>query len=507
MPHLVIPVAKPEQTIENSGMPAVDHTRTPYADALMSYAERDTLRLNVPGHNARIDAASRLSEYFGHRILELDLTPLLPGIDSGDSSPLAEARRLAADAWDAEKTWFLTNGASQANRIVALAMAQLGDSTQPVLAQRSAHSSFIDGIILSGMSPEWVIPTVDVHHGINHGVSPESFEAALAANPNARGAYIISPSYFGAVADIASIADIAHRHGIPLVVDGAWGTHFGFHPDVPESPLRLGADVLVSSTHKLGGSLTQSAMLHVAPGPFAEQLIAIIDRTFVLTQSTSNSALLLASLDIARSSLATGTELIARAIRSGDELRRRIREHPRLSVLSDEFGQFRDIAGHDPLHVSIDVSGLGRSGHEVRNALMTDFHIETEIATDNCIVAIIGPGHEVDVDRLLSALDDLALDTPSAFSRDRLDLPPAGKAVMIPRDAYFARSEVVDAASAIGRVSADTLAAYPPGIPNVMPGEVITADIINFLQHTAGQPGGYVRGSISPTADRFRVVV
>jgi len=291
-----------------------------------------------------------------------------------------------------------------------------------------------------------------------------------------------------------------------LVVDGAWGTHFGFHPDVPGNPIDQGADVLVSSTHKLGGSLTHSAMLHVAPGPFAEQLVGIVDRTFELTQSTSNSALLLASLDIARASLATGESLIARAIQSADELRERVRAHSRLAVLSDDIGQFSDIAGHDPLHISIDVSGLGRSGHEVLNALMTDFHIETEIATDNCVVAIVGPGHTVDVDRLMRALDSLALETPSAGSKDRLDLPAPGTAAMIPRDAYFSKSEVVDAHSAVGRISADSLAAYPPGIPNVLPGEVITAEIVAFLQHTAGQPGGYVRGSITAGADRYRVV-
>ncbi len=487
-------------------MATVDQSKTPYADALVQYAKRDTLRLNVPGHNARADGATRLSEYFGQHILELDLTPLLPGIDSGEGNPLAEARELAAAAWGAEKTWFLTNGASQANRIAALAITQFGDPRHPVLAQRSAHSSFIDGIILSGLLPEWIVPTIDHHHGINHGVTPESFEAALRANPTARGAYIISPSYFGAVADVKAIAAIAHQHGIPLIVDGAWGTHFGFHPDVPENPLRLGADLLVSSTHKLGGSLTQSAMLHVGHGPFADQFVAIINRTFVLTQSTSNSALLLASLDIARSSLATGEDLIATAIRSGDQLRERVRHHPRLSVLSDDFAQFPDIAGHDPLHVSIDVSGLGRSGHEVRTTLMTDFHIETEISTDNCIVAIIGPGHPVDVDRLMAALDALAIDDSSDGEQLPLDLPAAGEARMLPRDAYFATSEVVDADSAIGRISADTLAAYPPGIPNVMPGEIITRETVEFLQHTAAQPNGYVRGAITSSADRYRVV-
>ncbi len=490
----------------NNGFMRRDQTRTPYADALDRYAARDTLRLNVPGHNARADSMERLNAYFGHRILELDVTPLLPGLDAGEGNPLAEARELAAEAWGAARTWFLTNGASQANRIVALALTQFGDPTQHVLAQRSAHSSFIDGIILSGLSPRWILPTVDVHHGINHGVSPERFAEALKANPTARGAYIISPSYFGAVADVRGIAEMAHAHGIPLVVDGAWGTHFGFHPDVPENPLAQGADVLVSSTHKLGGSLTQSAMLHVADGPFADELIGIINRTFTLTQSTSNSSLLLASLDIARSFLATGADSIARAIQSGDELRARVRAHPKLSVLSDGFEASPDIAGHDPLHVSIDVSGLGRSGHEVRNLLMTEHNVETEIATDNCVVAIIGPGHPVDVSRFMAALDKLTLQSPSAAARDHLDLPAPGEAVLTPRDAYFSRSVVVDAAEAIGRVSADTLAAYPPGIPNVMPGERITEEIVRFLQHTTTQPGGYVRGALTPGADRFRVV-
>ena len=487
-------------------MPHLDQSRAPYADALAEYAQRDVLRLNVPGHNARRDVAERLSDYFGHHILEMDLTPLLPGIDHGADSPLAQARELAADAWDAHRTWFLTNGASQANRISALALSQLGTPDRPIIAQRSAHSSFIDGLILSGMNPVWITPTIDHHHGINHGVTVESFRAALAANPTARGAYVISPSYFGAVADIEGLAETAHAAGIPLIVDGAWGTHFGFHPDVPESPLRLGADVLVSSTHKLGGSLTQSAMLHVGRGPFADELTAIINRTFTITQSTSNSSLLLASLDIARSGLALGSEAIARSIRSADDLRDRLRAHPKLSVLSDGYAQFPDIVSHDPLHVAIDVSGLGRSGLEVRNLLMTDFHIELEIATDNCVVGIVGPGHDIDSDRLIAALEAVAIDSPSEFAREPRDLPAVSARAMPMREAFFAASEVVSDEEAIGRISADTVAAYPPGIPNLVPGEVITAEIIEFLKHTAVQPGGWVRGALTTDIDRFRVV-
>lgn len=487
-------------------MPTFDHSHTPYADALTNYAKRDVLRLNVPGHNARDDVAPALIDYFGRGVVERDLTPLLPGIDSGKENPLAEARELAADAWDAHATWFLTNGASQANRLAALTIGQLGTSDQPVIAQRSAHSSFVDGLILSGLTPEWVLPTVDAHHGINHGVTVDDFQRAVDANPNARGAYVISPSYFGAVSDIEGLAAVAHRAGIPLIVDGAWGAHFGFHPEIPENPLLLGADVLVSSTHKLGGSLTQSAMIHVGRGPFAEQLTDIINRTYPLTQSTSNSSLLLASLDIARSALATGADAIERSIRSAESLRDKVRDHPRLAVVSDGFDQFPDIVGHDPLHVAIDVSGLGRSGLEVRNILMTTLHVELEIATDTCVVAIVGPGHEIDSDRLIRAFDEVARDAGDSGSRELHTLPPVGRAALAPRDAFFAASEIVDAASAVGRISADTVAAYPPGIPNLMPGEIISAEVLEFLAYTASQAGGYVRGALTPEVDRFRVV-
>lgn len=488
-------------------MSSLDQSQTPYADALDAYASDDVLRLNVPGHNGRRDVAERLIEYFGQGIVDRDLTPLLPGIDSGENNPLLRARELAADAWGAHETWFLTNGASQANRLAALALSQFGGADHPVIAQRSAHSSFIDGLILSGLSPHWVLPTVDAHHGINHGITVDDFTRAVEEHPEARGAYIISPSYFGAVADIAGIADVAHAAGIPLIVDGAWGAHFGFHPDVPGNPLALGADVLVSSTHKLGGSLTQSAMIHVGKGPFAERLTDIINRTHPLTQSTSNSSLLLASLDIARSALATGQDTISRAIDSAEALREAVREHPLLNVVSDGFDRFADIVGHDPLHVSIDVSGLGRTGLDVRNALITDFQIVTEIATDTCVVAIVGPGHEIDTPRLMSALSALAIESSTAGPREIHSLPPVGRAVMQPRDAFFAPSEIVDAADAVGRVSADTVAAYPPGIPNLMPGEVISAEVLEFLAYTAAQRGGYVRGALTTTVDTFRVVV
>lgn len=481
--------------------------RTPYAHALGKFARRETLRLNTPGHNASELASEALAAFFGPEALLLDAQPLLSGLDKGENNPFDRAVQAAAHAWGARRSWFLTNGASQGNRMAALALAQFGSAEQPVITQRSAHSSFIDGIILGGISPRFVQPTIDTQHGINHGITPEVFAQVVAENPDAKAAYVISPSYFGAVADIAALADIAHAAGMPLIVDGAWGAHFGFHPDVPENPLALGADVLVSSTHKLGGSLTQSAMLHLGEGPFADQLEPLLESAFSLNQSTSESALLLASLDIARDELEYGHDRIALAIASADRLRDAVRASELLSVVSDGFDQFPDIVTHDPLHVSIDVHRLGRSGPDLREALMDEFGIYCEIASHSCIVALVGPGMEFDADFFVSALVSLAApDGTSSQTAEVLPLPAPGEMKILPRTAFFAARELVPVKEAIGRISADSLAAYPPGIPNVLPGEVITTEVVEFLQAIATGPGGYVRGAHDSDVSSFWVV-
>lgn len=471
-----------------------------YANALRAYADRETTRFNVPGHNADVAAAPELASYFGEDILLLDVPPLLATIDKGPDNPLELSQQQAAKAWGARRTWFLTNGASQANRIAALALAQFRRQSNPVVAQRSAHSSFFDGILLGGITPVFVMPTIDSLHGINHGVTEANFRQVLCENPDAKGAYVISPSYFGAVADVKKLSAAAHESDIPLIVDGAWGSHFGFHEDLPENPVKLGADIVISSTHKLGGSLTQSAMIHLAEGPYADELEPLINRAFSLTQSTSASSLLLASLDIARAALEHGHDRIGRSIRSANAFREALRQHSALDVVSDHFGQFPDIIGNDPLHISIDIRGMGLSGSEVRELLMKQFSIYTEIATQSCIVAILGPGAELDAEAFIAACDALTVPAgvKSSANLNNMTLPEPGELVMTPREAFFSARKLVPIKEAVGRISADTLAAYPPGIPNVIPGEVITRDLVNFLIATSLLSGGYVRGAADP---------
>ncbi len=297
-----------------------DQTQTPYASAVAGYADQDWLRLDVPGHQAWSGRESLLTTYFGRRLLELDLPPLVDGIDYGDRpTPLGQSARLAASAWGARKTYFLTNGGSKGNLVSCIALRSIGEQ---VLVQRSVHSSVIDGIALAGLDASFVIPVVDSELGIAHGVSADRLRNALRANPGVAAVYIVTPSYFGAVADVRALAEIAHDAGAALVVDEAWGAHFGFHPDLPSRALHLGADIVVSSTHKMAGSLTQSAMLHLGEGPLADRLEPLLDRAFRAMQSTSASALLMASLDIARQQLVTGgSKAISESLSAAAHLR------------------------------------------------------------------------------------------------------------------------------------------------------------------------------------------
>lgn len=479
---------------------------TPYADAVAANAAEDSLRLNVPGHSGDDHAAPELAKFFGPGILQKDITPLLDGVDLGSDSPYDEALSLAAEAWGARQSWFLTNGASQANRMGALTFGAFGQPEQPVLVQRSAHSSFIDGIILAGLTPVFLQPLIDDRYGIAHGVSPAELERTLAETDNPKGVYVVTPSYFGAVANVAAMADIAHAAGVPLMVDEAWGAHFGFHPELPQNALSLGADLVVSSTHKLGGSLTQSAMMHLGEGPFADVLAPLVQRAYMMTMSTSQSALLLASLDIARHSLVMGQSRMGDAIAAAERIRAEIRRRGRFQIVSDSW-DFDEVVASDPLRISVDVRAAGMNGNAVRDELIHAFGIYAEISTDSCIVAFLGPGFAPDVNRFVDALNQLQPTAALAYADTHsLPLPQFGNLSMRPRDAWFAPAVKVPAYEAVGRVSADSLAAYPPGIPNVMPGEVITDEVVNFLRTVAASPGGYVRGALDTAVSHIRVV-
>ncbi|MFJ6983204.1 MULTISPECIES: aminotransferase class I/II-fold pyridoxal phosphate-dependent enzyme [unclassified Streptomyces] len=483
---------------------AADH-EAPYADALLRHAAREPVSFMVPGHGATGDAfAAGQAEFLGERALAVDVTQLLDGIDLGRDSPRERAHRMAATAWGARRTWFLTNGSSQGNRLAALAVSQLGDG---IVVQRSVHSSVVDGIVLAGLRPSWVLPGVDARNGIAHGVTPASVARAIADRPGpVTAVHIVSPSYFGAVADVPGIARVAHDAGAVLVVDCAWGAHFGFHADLPASPVRQGADIVVMSTHKMTSSLHQSAVLHLGDTAHADALEPAIERAYHMTNSTSESSLLLGSIDVARRDLQRGGARVDDTMRALGAARDRVRREPGVSLIEDTFAAYPDIVARDPLRMPIDVSGICADAHALRLTLARDAGLWVEMATRTTLVPLVGVGRATSFDRLVDAVLAARTDAAPRETADPARLPPPGPPRVSPREAFYAPTEVVRDTAAVGRISADALSAYPPGIPNVLPGEEITRPAVDFLQRIARSPGGHVRGAVVPDVSRLRVL-
>ncbi len=501
--------ALPEAGAAEESTFAERQSRAPYVEALRSLAEIDWQRIHVPGHQARAENAPGVASIVGEQALRMDFPMLFSGVDQqtwqlvtpGRRTPIMEAQDLAAEAWGAARTWFITTGASGGNHIATTVVRGLGTE---LVVQRSVHSSVIDGITHVGLTPHFMHGAVDAGLGCNHGVTAQQVEEALAANPASAAVYIVSPSYFGAVADIAAIADVAHRHGVPLVVDEAWGSHFGLHPGLPTNAARLGADLVVSSTHKAVGSLTQSAMIQLGHGPYAEALESLVDRVVRSYQSTSTSALLLASLDEARRHIVTHPERVAEAIASAEAVRALVKADRRFRDATPDILASPDAIANDPFKVAIDTRGAGITGGDAHFQLLRDHRIYCELSTPSALLLLVGATSPLDVDRFWTALQ--ALPEAEIEPERPISLPPSCERAMGLDEAFFADVEVVDAAGAVGRVSADSLAAYPPGVPNVLPGEVLSADAVAFLRGTAATPTGYVRGANDPALDTFRVV-
>jgi lysine decarboxylase len=447
---------------------------------------------------------------FGERALRMDIPALTPGIDAGpEPTPFQSAQLMAAEAWGAGRTWFLVNGASQGNQAACLAVAQAGTHA---VVQRNVHSSTIDGLIVSGLRPSFVGPEIDPDLGIAHCLAPAALDRALAATPVAAAAFVVSPTYFGAVADVRGLAEVARAHGVPLVVDEAWGAHLAFHEDLPEHALAAGADLVVSSTHKIIGSFTQSAMLHL--GARTPRLLdeLAVDRAVTLVESTSPSSLLLGSLDAARAYASVhGRELLGETIAALEQARAAIRRIPGLDVLDERLAERPGVAGYDPLRLSVDIRGTGCAGYEVAAFMRERDDINLELAADTVIVAVFGMG-ETAVDhaeRFVRALERAVAELAGGArraGRGFVPPPPWGPLEMTPREAFLGGQEVVPVESAVGRIAAESLAAYPPGIPNVLPGERITAETWEYIQAIIAA-GGSLRGASDRTLRTARVAV
>jgi arginine decarboxylase len=489
--------------------PSASQSETPYLDALQAFRARMPGRYHVPGHKGGPGADPGLIEALGASAIALDIPALTYGIDQGEEpTPFTAAQELAAEAWGARRTWWLVNGASQANHVALLTLGHRGTE---VVTQRNAHSSTIDALIMSGLRPTFAAPELDPELHIAHCMTPEALDDALNRTPGAVGATVVSPTYFGAVADVAGLVEVAHARGVPLVVDEAWGAHLPFHEDLPAHALSLGADIVISSIHKIVGSLTQSAMIHLGHGDLIEE--GVVDRCVTLVESTSPNSLLFGSLDAARRSAAVnGHELLGETLAALRRTHEAVREIPGLDVLDERLAGAPGVFGYDPLRLAIDVRGTEASGFELARLVREQDDVFVELAGENVIVAVFGMGEDAEASskRLLAALRH-AVDTVNSRPRDAdqepfAPPPPWGELVLTPRDAFLGPQEIVPVAEAVGRVAAESLAAYPPGIPNVLPGERLSAETLDYIEQTLAH-GGSLRGASDRALRTLRVAI
>ena len=479
---------------------------TPYVDALLVYAALEPGRFQVPGHKGGAGADPAMRELVGDVALRNDIPSVTEGVDIGpEPTPFRQAQLLAAEAWGAARTWFLVNGASQGNHSTCMALAHSGSR---VVVQRNVHSSVIDGLVMSGMRPTFVAPELDPELGITHGLTPDSLAAGLDETPDAVAAMVVSPTYFGACAEVAGLAAVAHERGVPLVVDEAWGAHLHFHPDLPAGALESGADLVTSSTHKIVGSLTQAAMLHLGKGGRIDA--AVVDRCVSLVETTSPSSLLSGSLDAARrQAYVHGEELLGKALEAIARTREQIKEIPGLEVLDERMVGRPGVAGWDPMRLGIDVRETGSTGYRLAKAAFHASGLDLELHSENVVVAIFGVGEEASIagERLVAGLRHAVeeLEATSGAPDEKLVPPPPwGEMVMTPREAFLGPQEVIPFDAAAGRIAAEGLAAYPPGIPNVLPGERLTAETLDYIRESVAH-GGHVRGGSDRALNTLRV--
>lgn len=481
----------------------------PYLDAVIGYGARGPGRFHVPGHKGGRGADPGLRFGLGDRALWLDIPQDIWGVDLGPSpTPYEEAERLAAEAHGAARTWFLTNGATQGNHALCLALAPLGAR---IVAQRNSHGSLVDGLVLSGGIPAFVPPAYDSGLGMAHGVEPAELARVLASEPEGtfRAAFVVSPTYYGMAADVASCVQVAHRAGVPLVVDQSWGPHFGFHEALPPSALREGADAVLTSTHKVAGSLTQSAMLHVGRGGRIDA--GAVSRAVRLLRSTSPSSLLLASLDGARRQMALhGEQLLHETLQAIVACREKLATIRGIRLVDSAFVGHPGVAGYDPLRIVLDVRETGRTGHEVADALRRSYDANAELATQATVVFVVGMGERSEtLLRLAGDIEEVVKRIARDGSTAAIIQPPAtlhNEMAVAPRDAFLGEAQEVAVDDAVGRVSCESIASYPPGIPALLPGERVTAETVAYLREIVAS-GARLHGASDPRFERLHVLV
>ena len=475
---------------------------TPLLSALERAADSQNVSFDVPGHK-RGRLPNRFSASLAERGLRLDMNSM-PELDLLDHprGVIKDAESLLANLYGADEAFFLVNGSTFGVQAMVFSACPPGSK---ILLPRNVHKSAINALILTGAVPVFLQPETDPRWGISHGITLESVKEAVSEHPDAAALLVVNPTYYGCASDLASIVTYCHRRQIAVLVDEAHGAHMHFHDDLPPSAMDCGADLATMSLHKTCGSLTQSSALLIREGLVDHQTVR---GAINLMQTTSASYLLMASLDATRALLATeGRERLSTLLPLVAEARTRIAKVPGLEVLSAADVGRPGIHAYDGTKIAVKVNALGISGYEAYRVLREKLGIQLELSEPHTVLAVCSfADDEGTLGRLADAFAELSRmfhgtrPPLEAWPADALGAVaiPRPRLVVPPREAFYAPSRIVPIAEAEGEISGESLMAYPPGIPLVIPGERLTREVIRQYEFILENKGTIINEQDNP---------
>ncbi|WP_067727445.1 aminotransferase class I/II-fold pyridoxal phosphate-dependent enzyme [Oceanobacillus damuensis] len=467
--------------------PLEDQGKMPLFEALVHYAKQDVTPFDVPGHKmgAQLDP---LKEVLGDMAMRMDVNSMKElDLLSHPQTVIKEAQELAAKAFGADHAYFLVNGTTIGILAMMMAVCKPEDT---LLVPRNAHKSVMEGIVLSGARPVFIQPEIDYHFGISHNVSVANVKRTLEEHPETKALLVTYPTYFGTMNDLTEICRIAHEKNVTVIVDGAHGAHLGFMPDEMTDPMSAGADAVTVSMHKTGGSLTQSSLLLINQDRIPAKMI---QKVLNMLQTTSANYLLMSSLDVARRELVLHGKQRYRELKTVvEEAIKAIESGSRYEVLKADYVKDQFHQSYDWTKLVIRVNGIGLTGFEVYRLLKEKYGVQMELAEGYVIMGVIsGSDTKESIDRLVFALREIekSFGKNDVLMSTQVIADQVNELVLCPRDAFYREQESIAIEDAVGRISADTLMIYPPGIPLVIPGERISEDVVrqyHYYEDTFG---------------------
>ena len=479
----------------------LDQSRAPVFEALKQYRENRIVSFDVPGHKQG-KGNPELTEFLGRQCMSVDVNSMKP-LDNlcHPVSVIKEAEELMADAFGAKHAFFMVNGTSSAVQAMVMSVCKRGDK---IIMPRNVHRSSINALIVCGAVPVYVNPGVNKRLGIPLGMSADSVKRAIELHPDAKAIIVNNPTYYGVCSNLREIVRLAHDAGMKVLVDEAHGTHFYFGDYMPLSAMSVGADMAAVSMHKTGGSLTQSSALLLGEGISEGYVRQIIN----LTQTTSASYLLMSSLDISRKNLAlNGRKIFEWVTELATYGRNEINKLGGLYAFSRELIDGDAVFDFDPTKISVHTRDIGLAGIEVYDILRDRYDIQIEFGDIGNILAIVSVGDKIlNVERLISALYEVK----RLYSKDpsgMLDHEYIEPVVMCsPQDAFYSKKRQIPLQDTLGTICAEFVMCYPPGIPILAPGELITKDAIEYITYAKAK-GCNLTGAEDINTEKINIMI